>query len=152
MNNMKFQTKILNLLIIISTLLVFSKGEIIDNLVFISENENPIKLEKNNYCYCILTSGKSYTLSNGYITESYSFTTYSAPYAWIGDESGNHYIFTNKEYISVTPADKGKINYNPMTMPTGNDLTYPNSDRHIGYIMEYRFLEINIFVQLKKMK
>ena len=130
MNNIKFQTKILNTLIIISTLLVFSKGEIIDNPYLISENENPIKVVRDGECIQIFTSGKLYYFQKGHIGNSYSFPVYSAPCIYI--EKEGWYIFTNNEYFTWQYEAGGfkKVSRNKP------GLTYPNSDKHIGQLIE----------------
>ena len=138
MKNIKLQAKFLNLLIIISTLLVFSKGEIINNPILISENANPIMLEHYENLEYIITSGCVYEFDEeGRVADSNTFSkTYSAPYTLIWDESGE-FIFTNNEYFKLELTDDLKIQTIDKERPTGIGITYPNSDKHIGSIIEY---------------
>jgi hypothetical protein len=131
----------LNLLIIISTLLVFSKGEIIDNPISISDNANPIMFI--NYGYLdIITSGGVYLFDEeGRVEEIFTFSkTYSAPYTLIYDEHDERaglFIFTNNEYFTFGDLIDGEIQTIDEQRPTGAGITYPNSDKHIGSIIEY---------------
>ena len=111
MKNIKLQAKFLNLLIIISTLLVFSKGEIIDNPIFISDNANPIMYGDYGYLEYIITSGGVCEFDEeGRVAEFYTFSkTYSAPYTLIYDERGGLFIFTNNEYFTFGESTNGII-------------------------------------------
>ena len=139
MKNIKLQAKFLNLLIIISTLLVFSKGEIIDNPIFISDNANPIMYGDYGYLEYIITSGGVCEFDEeGRVAEFYTFSkTYSAPYTLIYDERGGLFIFTNNEYFTFGESTNGIIPTTDVQRPTGAGITYPNSDKHIGSIIEY---------------
>ena len=141
MKNIKLQAKFLNLLIIISTLLVFSKGEIIDNPIFISDNANPIMLGNDGKLEYIITSGGVCEFDEeGRVAEFYTFSkTYSAPYTLIYDERGGLFIFTNKEYFKFGEWTGGEIPTTDQQRPTGEGITYPNSDKYIGSIIEYPF-------------
>ena len=140
MKNIKLQAKFLNLLIIISTLLVFSKGQIIENPIFISDKANPIMYGDYEEVQYIITSGGLYVFNDeGRVAVFHPFsssTTYSAPYTLIDDERAGFFIFTNNEYIKLGGLnDDGTIPTFDEQRPTG--ITYPNSDKHIGSIIEY---------------
>ena len=151
MKNIKLQAKFLNLLIIISTLLVFSKGEIIDNPIFISDNANPIMLGDYENLEIIFTSGGAYVFNEeGRVEGNYSFANYSAPYTLIVDESYNYFIFTNKEYLKLGLTDDGEYETSSEEKPTGNGITYPNSDKHIGSIIEHEIFEVNCYCEIKE--
>ena len=140
MKNIKLQAKFLNLLIIISTLLVFSKGQIIENPILISDKANPIMYGDYEDVQYIITSGGLYVFNDeGRVAVFHPFsssTTYSAPYTLIDDNSAGFFIFTNNEYIKLGGLnDDGKIPTFDEQRPTG--ITYPNSDKNIGSIIEY---------------
>ena len=151
MKNIKLQAKFLNLLIIISTLLVFSKGEIIENPIFISDNANPIMYGDYGYLEIIITSGGVCEFNEeGRVAEFYNFsTTYSAPYTLIWDESGE-FIFTNNEYFKLELTDDLKIQTIDKERPTGIGITYPNSDKHIGSITAYQTNEYDCYCSIIK--
>ena len=151
MKNIKLQAKFLNLLIIISTLLVFSKGVIIDNPIIISDNANPIMYGDYYSLYTIFTSGGVYLFNEGRVAESYTFsTTYSAPYTLIDDESVGLFIFTNKEYFKFGEWAGGEIPTIDETRPNGAGITYPNSDKHIGSITAYQTNEYDCYCSIIK--
>ena len=139
MKNIKLQAKFLNLLIIISTLLVFSKGEIIDNPIFISDNANPIMLGNDGKLQFIITSGGIHLFNNeGRVAVFYTFSkTYSAPCTSIWDQTAGLFIFTNNEYFKLELTGGGKTQTIDQQRPTGAGITYPNSDKHIGSIIEH---------------
>ena len=151
MKNIKLQAKFLNLLIIISTLLVFSKGQIIENPIFISDNANPIMLSDYENPYNIFTSGSTYVINEeGRVEGTNSFSTYSAPYTWIKDQSGNYFIFTNDEYLKLGVTDEGEFEASYEVKPTGTDITYPNSDQHIGSIIDNQIDEEFCYCEIKE--
>ena len=152
MKNIKLQAKFLNLLIIISTLLVFSKGEIIENPILISENANPIMLEHYENLEYIITSGCVYEFDEeGRVADSNTFSkTYSAPYTLIDDESVGLFIFTNKEYFKFGEWAGGEIPTIDETRPNGAGITYPNSDKHIGSITAYQTNEYDCYCSIIK--
>ena len=136
MNSIKCSTKIINILIILYTLLIITKGEIFNNPLLISENANPIMIRGTNGYYYIFTSGQSYILdSNGEIIETNPFISYSNPYTWINDQFNNHYIFTQNEYIKVTFLGTF-ISYNSQTKPTATGMEYTDSYMNIGSMSE----------------
>ena len=152
MKNIKLQAKFLNLLIIISTLLVFSKGEIIENPILISDKANPIMYGDYEEVQYIITSGGLYVFNDeGRVAVFHPFsssTTYSAPYTLIDDNSAGFFIFTNNEYIKLGGlSDDGKIPTFDEQRPT--DITYPNSDKHIGSIIEYPKSEADCYCEIQ---
>ena len=152
MKNIKLQAKFLNLLIIISTLLVFSKGQIIENPIFISDKANPIMLEQYENLIYIITSGCVYEFDEeGRVADSNTFSkTYSAPYTLIDDESVGLFIFTNKEYFKFGEWAGGEIPTIDETRPNGAGITYPNSDKHIGSITAYQTNEYDCYCSIIK--
>ena len=134
MNKIKYPTKILNMLIILFNLLLFTKVGTFNNPHLISTNSNPIIFQESKKygCYYVLTSGKYYILdSMGELLVNDTFEEYSSPYTWINVGNNTKYIFAKDKYINVTLSEKN-ISYQLLDKPEG--LVYP--DNYFGSMIE----------------
>ena len=128
-------------LFLINILFLLTKEEIINNPIKISEHSNPIILIVNTQYY-IFTSGEKIIVNKetGEIDSISSFATYSNPYILCRTQENNFYVFSrnnpdNKFFLLTSTG------YQIISLPS---ITFPNSNKYIGYIKEYEYESGNI--------
>ena len=131
MKSSKLPKKIFNIVFILNILFIFSKEDIFNNPLLVSETANPIPIKGASGYYYIYTSGKFIKLNpDGRINSTKTSKTYNAPFIWVSTEKNNYFIFSSSAMNRV------KLDNIPSVSDEKPSITFPSSSKFIGTMKE----------------
>ena len=139
------QSFIIRTFFILNILIFLSNGEIINNPIKISNNPYPFLLLSGNN-YIVFTSGEALVVEKetGAIISSSNYCTFSFPYIYGSNESGEFFIYSSKKLCKI----QSPSTYSTLSLTS---LSFSDSSKYVGYIKENEYKDyINCRCSIEK--